>query len=82
MTHPWLPAQAEKVEPTERRHLPEAEEEDLLSHPFFCFSLFRRDMWGSDISAQVVPLAQNAERDHITVEMWGQTLWAGSRSES
>lgn len=39
-------------------------------------------MWGSDASAPVVPLAWSAERDHITVEMWGWTLWAGSGSES
>lgn len=77
-----VPSQAEKVEPTERRHLPEAEEEGLLSPPFFCFSLSRRDMWGSDASAPVVPLAWRAERDHITVEMWGWTLWAGSGFEA
>lgn len=39
-------------------------------------------MWGSDASAPVVPLAWRAERDHITVEMCGWTLRAGSGSES
>lgn len=29
-------------------------------------------MWGSDVSAQVVPLAQRAERGHIAVELWGR----------
>lgn len=26
-------------------------------------------MWGSDVSAQVVPLAQRAERGHMAVEL-------------
>ena len=70
------------MEPTERRPLPEAEEEEPLSPAFFCFSLSRRDMWGSDASTPVVPLAWRAEGDHITVEMWGWTLRAGSGSGS
>ena len=39
-------------------------------------------MWGSGVSAQVVPLAQRAESGHIAVEPWGRPLWAGSRPEA